>query len=210
MKTYTQFLLELTPYQRIEKASWTKAAKRKTAAPKPTAKTALPWAKRSDIAGWYHPTEKSFVFKWANNNYHVTEMVKHPEAFGLTTADIEAGVKKHNRYAQGSDQIVRSPAEQRSMKALNKRQYAQLLSGRMDRMTEITDLALNKGWAMVNITQNEIAIRANETDTHKVAVREILEADAMQGKAIRIRNERNPSKDLTFVFIESAEKFLHS
>ena len=96
------------------------------------------------------------------------------------------------------------------MKALNKRQYAQLLSGRMDRMTTITDLALDKGWAMVNITQTEIAIRANQTDTHKAAVREILEVDAMQGKMIRIRNERNPSKDLTFVFIESAEKFLHS
>lgn len=210
MKTYAQLIIELTAYQKLERDSWKKASKRKTAAPKPTAKTALPWAKRSDIAGWYHPTEKSFTFKWANNNYHVTEMVKHPEAFGLTTADIEAGVKKHNRYAQGSDQIVRSPAEQRSMKALNKRQYAQLLSGRMDRMTTITDLVLNKGWAMVNITQSEIAIRANETNTHKAAVREILEVDAMQGKMIRIRNERTPSKDLTFVFIESAEKFLHS
>lgn len=210
MKTYAQLIIELTAYQKLERDSWKKASKRKTAAPKPTAKTALPWAKRSDIAGWYHPTEKSFTFKWANNNYHVTEMVKHPEAFGLTTADIEAGVKKHNRYAQGSDQIVRSPAEQKSMKALNKRQYAQLLSGRMDRMTTITDLVLNKGWAMVNITQSEIAIRANETNTHKAAVREILEVDAMQGKMIRIRNERTPSKDLTFVFIESAEKFLHS
>lgn len=210
MKTYPQFVLELTAYQKLEKDSWKKASNRKTTLPKPTAKTALPWAKRSDIAGWYHPTQKSFVFKWANNNYHVTEMVKHPEAFGLTTADIEAGVKKHNRYAQGSDQIVRSPAEQRSMKALNKRQYAQLLSGRMDRMTEITDLALNKGWAMVNITQSEIMIRANETNTHKAAVREILEVDAMHGKIVRIVDEKTPSKDLALFFVENAEKFLHS
>ena len=199
MKTYTQFLLELTPYQRIERASWAKAGKRKIATPKPTAKTALPWAKRSDIAGWYHPTEKSFVFKWTNNNYHVTEMVKHPEAFGLTSEDITAAVAKHLRHA---------PRE--TVKALNKSYYAQLLSGRMDKMTTITDLVLNKGWAMVNISHNEIVIRANQTDTHKAAVREILEVDAMQGKMIRIRNERNPSKDLTFVFIESAEKFLHS
>jgi hypothetical protein len=68
---------------------------------------------------------------------------------------------------------------------------------------------LDKGWAMVSIG-NEIVIRANKTETHKAAVREIIENGDMQGKMIRIRNERNPSKDLTFVFIESAEKFLHS
>ena len=63
---------------------------------------------------------------------------------------------------------------------------------------------------MVTISSTEISIRANKTDTHKGAVREILEVGAMQGKTIRIVNEKNPSKDLIFVFIESAEKFLHS
>jgi hypothetical protein len=210
MKTYPQFVLELTAYQKLEKDSWKKASNRKTAAPKPTVKTALPWAKRSDVAGWYHPTLKSFTFKWANNNFHVTEMVKHPEAFGLTTADITAAIVYANRHAQGSIAIVRSPAEQKSMKALNKSYYQRLLSGKMDSMTGVTDLVLNKGWAMVNISQSEIMIRANETSTHKAAVREILEVDAMQGKIVRIRNYRTPSKDLDLFFVENAEKFLHS
>ena len=199
MKTYPQFVLELTAYQKLERDSWAKASKRKTAAPKPTAKTALPWAKRSDVAGWYHPTLKSFTFKWANNNFHVTEMVKHPEAFGLTTADITAAVAQQLRHA---------PRE--TVKALNKSYYQQLLSGRMDSMTGVTDLVMNKGWAMVNITQSEIMIRANETSTHKAAVREILEVDAMQGKIVRISNYRTPSKDLSLFFVVDAEKFLHS
>jgi hypothetical protein len=34
--------------------------------------------------------------------------------------------------------------------------------------------------------------------------------DAMQGKIVRIVNEKTPSKDLALFFVENAEKFLHS
>ena len=205
MKTYTQFILELTAYQRLERASWKKASERKTAAPKPTAKTSLPWGKRgNEAAGWYHPTEKSFLFKWSSSNYHITQIVKNPSAFGLTTADI---TKALNKFGKSFCKKSKDPAK--CVENLLVGQYERLVAGEIDTLTEVTDLALDKGWAMVNI-DNEIVIRANRTETHKAAVREIIENGDMQGKTIRIRNERNPSKDLTFVFIESAEKFLHS
>ena len=199
MKTYAQLILELTAYQRLERDSWAKAAARKTVASKPTVKSTLPWGKRgNDAAGWYHPTEKSFLFKWSSSNYHITQIVKSPQVFGVTTADLKKVLEKYCKGKKSKDISGCAAAHEQS-----------LLLGEIDQLPEITNLVLDKGWAMVNI-DNEIVIRANRTETHKAAVREIIEKGDMQGKMIRIRNERNPSKDLTFVFIESAEKFLHS
>ena len=205
MKTYAQLIIELTAYQKIERDSWNKAAARKTAPPKPTAKTSLPWAQRNDATGWYHPTQKSFLFAWSNKTYHITQIVKSPEVFGVTTADI---TKALNKFGKSFCKNSKDPAK--CVENLLVGQYERLVAGEIDTLTEVTDLALDKGWAMVTISSTEIVIRANRTDTHKGAVREILEVGAMQGKTIRIRNEKNHSKDLTFVFIESAEKFLHS
>jgi hypothetical protein len=205
MKTYWQFILELTAYQRMEKASWAKAAKRKTAAPKPTAKTALPWGQRNDAVGWYHPKKKSFLFAWGNRDYHITQIVKRPEMFDITTADIVKALKKF-----GKSFCKNSKDPSKCAENLLIGQFEKLVAGEIDQLSEVTDLVLDKGWAMVTIMQGEIMIKANQTDTHKAAVREILEADAMQGKIVRIRNERTPSKDLELFFVESAEKFLHS
>jgi hypothetical protein len=205
MKTYTQFILELTAYQRLERASWKKAATRKTALPKPTAKTALPWGQSNDATGWYHPKKKSFLFAWGNRDYHITQIVKRPEMFDITTADIVKALKKFGKsFCKNS----KDPAK--CAENLLVGQFEKLVAGEIDQLPEVTNIVLNKGWAMVTISSGEIVIRANQTDTHKAAVREILEVNAMQGKMIRIINEKNPSKDLVFVFIESAEKFLHS
>jgi len=199
MKTFWQLILELTAYQKIERDSWNKAAARKTAPPKPTAKTSLPWGQRNDATGFYHPTQKSFLFAWGNTDYHITQIVKSPQVFGVSRADLKRVLEKYCKGRKSKDIAGCAAAHERS-----------LLLGEIDQLPEITDLILDKGWAMVTISSTEIVIRANKTDTHKAAVREILEVGAMQGKTIRIRNEKNHSKDLTFVFIESAEKFLHS
>ena len=199
MKTFWQLILELTAYQKLEKDSWAKAATRKVALPKPTVKTSLPWGQRNDATGWYHPTQKSFLFAWSNKTYHITQIVKTPQVFGITTADLKKVLEKYCKGKKSKDIAGCAAAHERS-----------LLLGEIDTLAEVTDLALDKGWAMVSISSTEIVIRANRTDTHKAAVREILEVGAMQGKTIRIRNEKNHSKDLTFVFVESAEKFLHS
>jgi len=205
MKTFWQLILELTAYQRLERDSWKKAAARKAALPKLAVKTSLPWGQRNDATGWYHPTQKSFLFAWSNKTYHITQIVKSPEVFGVTTADI---TKALNKFGKSFCKKSKDPAK--CVENLLVGQYERLVAGEIDQLSEVTDLALDKGWAMVTISSTEIVIRANRTDTHKGAVREILEVGAMQGKTIRIRNEKNHSKDLTFVFIESAEKFLHS
>jgi len=199
MKTFWQLILELTAYQKLERDSWNKAAARKTALPKPTAKTSLPWAQRNDATGFYHPTQKSFLFAWGNTDYHITQIVKSPQVFGVSRADLKTVLEKYCKGRKSKDIAGCASAHERS-----------LLLGEIDQLSEITDIILDKGWAMVTISSTEIVVRANRTDTHKGAVREILEVGAMQGKTIRIRNEKNHSKDLTFVFIESAEKFLHS
>ena len=199
MKTYAQLIIELTAYQKLERDSWKKAAARKAALPKLAVKTSLPWAQRNDATGFYHPTQKSFLFAWGNTDYHITQIVKSPQVFGVSRADLKTVLEKYCKGRKSKDIAGCAAAHERS-----------LLLGEIDQLSEITDIILDKGWAMVTISSTEIVIRANQTDTHKGAVREILEVGAMQGKTIRIRNERNHSKDLTFVFIESAEKFLHS
>lgn len=199
MKTFWQLILELTAYQKIERDSWNKAAARKTALPKLAVKTSLPWGQRNDATGFYHPTQKSFLFAWGNTDYHITQIVKSPQVFGVSRADLKRVLEKYCKGRKSKDIAGCAAAHERS-----------LLLGEIDQLPEVTDLILDKGWAMVTISSTEIVIRANRTDTHKAAVREILEVGAMQGKTIRIRNEKNHSKDLTFVFIESAEKFLHS
>jgi hypothetical protein len=205
MKTYAQLILELTAYQKIERDSWKKAAARKAALPKLAVKTSLPWGQRNDATGWYHPTQKSFLFAWSNKTYHITQIVKRPEMFDITTADIVKALKKFGKsFCKNS----KDPAK--CAENLLVGQFEKLVAGEIDQLSEVTDLVLDKGWAMVTIMQGEIMIKANQTDTHKAAVREILEADAMQGKIVRIRNQRTPSKDLELFFVESAEKFLHS
>ena len=199
MKTFWQLILELTAYQKLERDSWNKAAARKTALPKLAVKTSLPWGQRNDATGFYHPTQKSFLFAWGNTDYHITQIVKSPQVFGVSRADLKTVLEKYCKGRKSKDIAGCAAAHERS-----------LLLGEIDQLSEITDIILDKGWAMVTISSTEIVIRANRTDTHKGAVREILEVGAMQGKTIRIRNEKNHSKDLTFVFIESAEKFLHS
>ena len=199
MKTFWQLILELTVYQKLERDSWNKAAARKTALPKLAVKTSLPWGQRNDATGFYHPTQKSFLFAWGNTDYHITQIVKSPQVFGVSRADLKTVLEKYCKGRKSKDIAGCAAAHERS-----------LLLGEIDQLSEITDIILDKGWAMVTISSTEIVIRANRTDTHKGAVREILEVGAMQGKTIRIRNEKNHSKDLTFVFIESAEKFLHS
>jgi hypothetical protein len=125
--------------------------------------------------------------------------------FDITTADIVKALKKFGKsFCKNS----KDPAK--CAENLLVGQFEKLVAGEIDQLPEVTNIVLNKGWAMVTISSGEIVIRANQTDTHKAAVREILEVNAMQGKMIRIINEKNPSKDLVFVFIESAEKFLHS
>ena len=203
MKTFWQLILELTAYQKLERDSWKKASRRKTDTPTPkrTVKTAMPWFNRSDSVGWYHPTQKSFLFKWSTTNYHITQIMKSPQLFGLTRADIMRALVKKCK-------LDKEPQIEKTAEAYER----SLLSGGMDSMHEITDLVLNKGWVMVNISYNHIELRANLTQSHKAAVREILESGDFEkmGKHIKIINEISHNKDLTLIFLESVEKFLHS
>ena len=130
MKTYTQFIIELTAYQKLERASWKKAATRKTALPKPTAKTALPWGQSNDATGWYHPKKKSFLFAWGNRDYHITQIMKRPEMFELTTADIVKTLEKYCKGKKSKDIAGCAAAHERS-----------LLLGEIDILTEVADLA---------------------------------------------------------------------
>ena len=116
MKTYAQLILELTAYQRLERDSWAKAATRKTVASKPTVKSTLPWGKRgNDAAGWYHPTEKSFLFKWSSSNYHITQIVKSPQVFGVTTADLKKVLEKYCKGKKSKDIAGCAAAHERSL-----------------------------------------------------------------------------------------------
>jgi len=188
MKTYWQFILELTAYQRMEKASWAKAAKRKTA-PVAKKRETLPWHAAGDqLHGWWHGTKTPIEFRWSygaenhgvrfGGNFHATQMVKDPEAFGLTKADIMRECEKLARLRPDSVYVYRRDpvtGEIETRKRDGERIYHELVTGEKDQMGLLEALAFEKGWVKVSASNRSISLEGITKTVLKDVVREIRE-----------------------------------
>ena len=188
MKSYWQFILELTAYQRMEKASWAKAAKRETKTVAKKRET-LPWHAAGDrLHGWWHGTKTPIEFRWSygaenhgvrfGGNFHATQMVKDPEAFGLTKADIMRECEKLARLRPDSVYIYRRDpvtGEIETRKRDGERIYHELLTGEKDQMGLLEALAFEKGWVKVSASNRSISVEGITKTVLKDVVREIRE-----------------------------------
>ena len=188
MKTYWQFIIELTAYQRMEKASWEKAARRKTA-PVAKKRETLPWHAAGDrLHGWWHGTKTPIEFRWSygaenhgvrfGGNFHATQMVKDPEAFGLTKAKIMQECEKLARLRPDSVYIYRRDpvtGEIETRKRDGERIYHELLTGEKDQMGLLEALAFEKGWVKVSASNRSISLEGITKTVLKDVVREIRE-----------------------------------
>ena len=188
MKTFWQLILELTAYQKIERDSWAKVAKRvtKTAAPK---RETLPWQAAGDrLHGWWHGTKTPIEFRWSygaenhgvrfGGNFHTTQIAKRPEAFGLTKAKIMQECEKLARLRPDSVYVYRTdPAtgEIETRKKDGARIYHELVTGEKDQMGLLEALAFEKGWVKVSASNRSISLEGITKTVLKDVVREIRE-----------------------------------
>ena len=188
MKTYWQFILELTAYQRMEKASWEKASRRETKTVAKKRET-LPWHAAGDrLHGWWHGTTTPIEFRWSygaenhgvrfGGNFHATQMVKDPEAFGLTKAKIMQECNKLAKLRPDSVYIYRRDpvtGEIETRKRDGERIYHELVTGEKDQMGLLEALAFEKGWVKVSASNRSISLEGITKTVLKDVVREIRE-----------------------------------
>lgn len=73
-------------------------AQRKAAAGSKPRREPYPWKGNSSVPGWWHPQRQWFTFSHSEDmQYHVTQIVKNPKAFGITTAELNAALEKKQR-----------------------------------------------------------------------------------------------------------------
>ena len=188
MKTYWQFILELTAYQRMEKASWEKASRRETKTVAKKRET-LPWHAAGDrLHGWWHGTKTPIEFRWSygaenhgvrfGGNFHATQMVKHPEAFGLTKAKIMQECEKLARLRPDSVYVYREDpvtGNIETRKRDGERIYHELVTGEKDYMGLLEALAFERGWVKVSASNRSISVEGITKTVFKDVVREIRE-----------------------------------
>ena len=188
MKTYWQFIIELTAYQRMERASWAKAARRETKTVAKKRET-LPWHAAGDrLHGWWHGTKTPIEFRWSygaenhgvrfGGNFHATQMVKDPEAFGLTKAKIMQECNKLAKLRPDSVYVYREDpvtGEIETRKRDGERIYHELVTGEKDQMGLLEALAFEKGWIKVSASNRSISVEGITKTVLKDVVREIRE-----------------------------------
>ena len=230
MKTFWQLILELTAYQKLEKDSWAKVAKRvtKTAAPK---RETLPWHAAGDrLHGWWHGTKTPIEFRWSfgatnsagarvGGNYHVSQLVKRPEAFGLTKADIMRECEKLAKLRPDSVYVYREDPVTREIETRKKdgaRIYHELVTGEKDYMGLLEALAFERGWVKVSASNRSISLEGITKTVLKDAVREIRGFGNNDPIVVLRHTEISPAdgyyggRGLVLKTEQETEKFLNS
>jgi hypothetical protein len=118
-----------------------------------SARKPFPWMGGKNTPGWWHPQRGWFTFSHMDEGnlqgqYHVTQIVKDPKRFGITTAELNRALA----------------AEARHLNSLNRKYYdhegtpyaydedftrAAILSGSVDLAYEVQRAAYMKGWLKV-------------------------------------------------------------
>ena len=222
MKTFWQLILELTAYQKLERDSWKKVAKR-TVKPTVAKRETLPWMSAGDrLHGWWHGKKTPIEFRWSwgqtGGNYHVTQIVRHPEAFGITKADIMRECDKFAKLRPDSYIYRRDPAtgEVETRRKDGERIYHELKTGEKDIMGLLEALVLEKGWVKVAASNHSISLEGIDKYVMKDVVREIRAAGNDDPIVAVIHNLISPvdgyrgGRGVTLKTEQETERFLNS
>ena len=230
MKTFWQLILELTAYQKIERDSWAKVAKRvtKTVAPK---RETLPWQAAGDrLHGWWHGTKTPIEFRWSygatnsagarvGGNYHTTQIAKRPEAFGVTKAKIMQECEKLAKLRPDSVYVYREDPVTGNIETRKKdgaRIYHELLTGEKDIMGLLEALAFERGWIKVSASSRTISLEGITKTVMKDAVREIRGFGNDDPITVMIHRDISPAdgyyggRGVVLKTEQETEKFLNS
>jgi hypothetical protein len=123
--------------------------------------------------GWWHPTKQWFVF---SGDYHVTQIVKNPRAFGISTAELNGGLLKEAEYLvsrrfnwydkEGTPQAHTAESVRDS-----------ILKTDIDLAYEVQRVAYMKGWLKVysGTATRAPSLEGINGDSIRAALREISE-----------------------------------
>jgi hypothetical protein len=125
-------------------------------------------------AGWWHPTKQWITFR---EDYHVTQILKNPQAFGISSAELNAGLMKEAEHlvsrhvnwydSEGTPNAHTAESVRKSILKLD-----------IDLAYEVQRVAYMKGWLKVysgNSRQTPMLEGIN-ADSIRGAMREILES----------------------------------
>jgi hypothetical protein len=92
-------------------------------------------------AGWWHPTKKWFRFAHDGGNYHVTQIVKNPQVFGITNQELNDAMFSYgkNRYT----------GSKYSKEEITMHVRRSILDGTQDLCMPVQRLAYKLGWLKV-------------------------------------------------------------
>jgi len=123
--------------------------------------------------GWWHPTKQWFLF---TGDYHVTQIVKNPRAFGISTAELNGGLLKEAEYLvsrrfnwydkEGTPQAHTAESVRDS-----------ILKTDIDLAYEVQRVAYMKGWLKVysGTATRAPSLEGINGDSIRAALREISE-----------------------------------
>lgn len=121
----------------------------------------FPWENtHKDIPGWWHPLKPWFTFNHSRDGYHVTQIVKKPEVFGISNSELNAAALKYTRireYEEVTPGDILDEIENESI----------------DLCMPVQALAYKKGWCKV-YGGKHISVEGDDDKSLKAAVREIL------------------------------------
>jgi hypothetical protein len=173
MKTFFELRAELLEATLAMKLRAAKAKAHKVtkgeAKPKPKRRSStFPWWMDGKFYGWWSPSS-SFLFTWnfswgSSGNYHVTQIVKKPQIFGLTK---EVLLKEIQKW-------IDIRASERTAEEI----YNDLVIGKIDKFGFVERMAFKKGWVRV-MTSNKPSENFIEVEGYKPSLKKAVASIAM-------------------------------
>lgn len=125
-------------------------------------------------AGWWHPTKQWITFR---EGYHVTQILKNPKAFGISPAELEAGLLKE------AEHLVSRRVNWYDKEGTPNAHTAQsvrdsILKLDIDLAYEVQRVAYMKGWLKVysGNSRQSPTLEGINADSIRGAMREITES----------------------------------
>ena len=142
----------------------------------------FPW--KRECAGWWHAVKPSFTFSHSRDGYHITQVVKNPQRFGVTDSEMDQAlneyIQKMRLNSGGLDPRSRDYYERTIGLEKGEKIEASGIKGMIKQ--QIIDLcpplakrAFDKGWLKVyGAESGSCSLEGTNMAAFKAAVREIL------------------------------------
>lgn len=129
------------------------AAAALAAAGRKSSRKAFPWMGGNNTPGWWHPQRGWFTFSHMDElnlqgQFHVTQIVKDPKRFGITTAELNRALAAEAQYLNSLNQKYYD-SEGTPYPYDEDFARAAILSGSIDLAYEVQRVAYMRGWLKV-------------------------------------------------------------